>query len=178
MTGLRELLRRPLSWRLAAGVLLVAAAALIAVLIVPGSSDRPIANRPTTTSTTPAPGPIIGTPGRRADTLGPRQRAVAGRAARRFLTGYLPFLYGRHSAGSVTDVTPAVRTALRASHARVTPAQRARQPRATAVSVVGQTTRSAIATITVADGGPATYRLSVTLELRRGRWLISDLGND
>lgn len=139
-------------------------------------ADR--ANQATTPAPPPAPGPIIGTKRGAADPLSRADRHAATRATRRFLTGYLPFLYGRGAAGRVRDATPSVARALRRSHARVTPAQRHRQPRVGTLSLTGQTTDSAIATVTIADGGPAPYRLSLTVERRAGRWLVADLGND
>lgn len=135
---------------------------------------------PSTPAPPPAPGPIIGgtTPTTAQDPLSAAARRAAERAVRRFLTGYLPFLYGRGSARDVAPVTPSVAQALRAGSARVTPAQRRRRPRATALKVTGQTSRSALATVTVRDGGPAPFQLTLTVERRDGRWVISDLGDD
>lgn len=128
----------------------------------------------------PAPGPIIGgpTPTAAQDPLPAAQRQAAERAVRRFLTGYLPFLYGRGPERDVAPVTASVAQALRAGSARVTPAQRRRRPRATALRISGQTPRSALAAVTVRDGGPAPFQLTLTVERRAGRWVISDLGDD
>lgn len=153
-------------------------ACLVAALAVSGCGGGGHANPSTTAAPPPAPGPIIGTKRGPVDPLSRADRAAAARATRRFLTGYLPFLYGRGAAGRVHDATPSVLRAVRRSHARVTPAQRQRRPRVAALSLTGQTTDSAIATVTIADGGPAPYRLSLTVERRAGRWLIADLGND
>jgi len=153
-------------------------ASLVAALAVSGCGGGGNANPSTTAAPPPAPGPIIGTKRGPVDPLSRADRVAAARATRRFLSGYLPFLYGRGKAGSVRGTTPAVLRALRRSRARITPAQRRRHPRVAALSVTGQTTDSAIATVTIADGGPAPYRLSLTLERRAGRWLIADLGND
>lgn len=152
-------------------------ASLILALAIGGCSGGH-ANPSTTAAPPPAPGPIIGTKRGPVDPLSRADRAAAARATRRFLTGYLPFLYGRATAGSVRGTTPSVLRALRRSRARVTPAQRRRHPRVAGLTVTGQTTDSAIATVTIADGGPVPYRQSLTLERRAGRWLIADLGND
>jgi hypothetical protein len=178
VTRLRDLLRQPLSLQAVGAALVVVLIIAFAIVVFGGGSNPSTPTSSTGGRTASAPGPIIGKPGRRADTLSSRQRAAAARAARRFLIGYLPYLYGQGHASHVADVTPAVRKALHGSRARATPAQATRRPAATAVVVVGQTRGSAIATVTVADGGPATYRLTVTLERRGGRWLVSDLGND
>lgn len=128
----------------------------------------------------PAPGPIIGgnaSPTAR-DQLSAADRRAATAAVRRFLVGYLPYLYGRAPASRVEPITPSVAQALRAGTARTTPAQRRRHPRATAVKVTGQTARSALAGVQIADGGPAAFQLTLTVELRGRRWVISDLGDD
>lgn len=151
---------------------------LAIALAIGGCGSGGHASRSTTAALPPAPGPIIGTKRGPVDPLSRADRGAAARATRRFLTGYLPFLYGRDKARNVHGATPSVLRALRRSRARVTPAQRRRHPVVAGLSVTGQTTDSAIATVTIADGGPATYRLSLTLERRAGRWLIADLGND
>lgn len=133
-----------------------------------------------TSAPPPAPGPIIGgstTPTPR-NPLSFADRRAATDAVRRFLTGYLPYLYGRTPAGRVKPITPSVAQALRAGSARTTPAQRRRHPRATSVKVTGQTARSALAAVQVTDGGPASFQLTLTVERQGGRWVISDLGDD
>lgn len=154
------------------------AAALAAVTLLASCGGQRSEPTPTV-ATPPAPGPIIGG-GRPAprDPLSTAERAAATSATRRFLRDYLPYLYGRRRAADVAPVTPSVARTLRRSHARVPPAQAARRPRVASLQVVGQTPRSALATITVADGGPAPYGLSLTVERRGGRWLIADLGDD
>lgn len=132
-----------------------------------------------TPATPPAPGPIIGKPSAPAgDPLSSAQRAAARATAQRFLAGYLPYLYGRGKPGSIAPVTPSVAHALRGGRARVTPAQARRHPRVTGLSVFGQSRRSALATVEIADGSPAPYRLTLTLEQRGPRWLVADLGDD
>lgn len=154
-----------------------AAVAVAAVLLTGCGGHHP---KPQTTPVTPpAPGPIIGAqtqPPR--DPLSSAERREAAAAVRRFLSGYLPYLYGRGPAGRVAPVTPSVARTLRSGSARVTPAQRRRHPRVAALRVTGQTERSALATVQVTDGGPAPYQLTLTVEHRDGRWTIADLGDD
>lgn len=130
----------------------------------------------------PAPNPVIGTrtppppppAGPSAEELS-RARVVA----RRFLHGYLPYLYGRVSARRVTNVTASVAASLHRSRVRVTPAQRRRHPRLVGLTLIGQTPSSVIATARVADGGVAAYPLTFTLQRTvRGSWVVADLGND
>lgn len=152
-------------------------AAVIVWLAGCGSGDHRTATR--AQPTPPAPGPIIDArrPSGR-DPLSAAERAAATAATRRFLARYLPYLYGRAVPGTVRPVTPSVARTLRRSNARVTPAQAARRPRITALRVTGQTAISALATATLADGGPAPYQLTLTVERRGGRWQIADLGDD
>lgn len=156
----------------------MALAATLVVALGIGGCGADHSTRATTPAPPPAPGPIIGTKRGPADPLNRADRHAATRATRRFLTGYLPFLYGRRGPDRVRDATPSVVRALRRSRARVTPAQRRRRPRIGALALTGQTADSAIATVTIRDGGPAPYRLSLTVERRAGRWLVADLGND
>lgn len=156
----------------------VPAAVAVAAVLLASCGDHHADSR-TTPATPPAPGPIIGAktqPPRDPLSTGERREATA--AVRRFLAGYLPYLYGRGPAGRVAPVTPSVAHTLRSGSARVTPAQRHRHPRVTALRVTGQTTRSALATAQVTDGGPAPYQLTLTVERRDERWTIADLGDD
>ena len=128
----------------------------------------------------PAPGPIIAghsTPPP-LDPLTSAQRRQATVAVRRFLTGYLPYLYGRGPVGRVAPVTASVTRALHSGSARVTPAQRHRHPRVAGLRLTGQTSHSALAAVQITDAGPAAYQLTLTVERRAGRWVISDLGDD
>lgn len=158
----------------------VAAAVCTALLLLVGASGcGGDDTHDTSLTTTPAvPGPIIGGPRTPTNPLSAAERAAATRSARTFLSRYLPYLYGRARPASVMPVSPTVARTLRASRARVTPAQQLRRPRPTALTVTAQSARSAIAAATIADAGPAPYRLSFTLERRDGRWLVSALGND
>lgn len=150
---------------------------VVAVLLA-GCGDREHPTRPPPVPA--APGPIITgrAPPTASDPLTPAQRRAAKRAVRRFLRGYLPYLYGRAPARRVKPVTPSVAQALASGSARMTPAQRHRHPRVSRLKVTGQTAGSALAAVRVQDGGPAPFQLTLTVERRRGRWVISDLGDD
>lgn len=155
----------------------LASATVAAVLLAGCGGDH--AKPQSTPAPPPAPGPIIGGQGQAArDPLSSAERRQAATVVRRFLSGYLPYLYGRTPASRVTPVTPSVARTLRSGSARVTPAQRRRHPRVAALHVTGQTAHSALATVQVADGGPAPYQLTLTVERRDGRWTITDLGDD
>jgi hypothetical protein len=93
--------------------------------------------------------------------------------ADRFLKSYLPFVYGRARAGSVSGVTLALRRALLRERAQVTPAELRRHPRVISLQVVGTTAEVVLATATVEDSGITTYALRFTLEHRAGAWVVS-----
>lgn len=139
---------------------------------------RPAHRPPARTSVAlPAPaGPIVAVPRRLV--ISPVQLARARLSARRFLAGYLPYVYGRAPARSVRAVLPTVATALRRYRPRVTPAQRRRHPQLRALALHPQTTASIQATATIADGGVAPYVLTFTLERQGRHWLVSDLASD
>jgi hypothetical protein len=99
--------------------------------------------------------------------------AAAREVARRFLTGYLPYAYGRSTSRAFEAATT------RAVKLRLTPRPRVpprtRRLRARIVTLaVEATERSARAVAFVEDG---ERRYTVELELRRvaGRWLVSAL---
>jgi hypothetical protein len=156
----------------------VAAAALALCLLIAGAAlllgGRSRDSSPVATTTLPAaPSPVIGRPA-------PVDPGVtdARTAAQRFLGPYLRFLYGRTRPGSVPGTTAEVARELRRGRARPTPAQAQRRPRLAGLEVTLQTPGSAVAAATIADGGPAPYRIVLGLERHNGRWLVADLGND
>lgn len=159
------------SARVAAAALALCLLIAATVLLLEGGSrdSSPVA----TTSLPAAPSPVIGRPGRTDPAA-----AEARTAAQRFLGPYLRFLYGRARPGAVSGTTAAVARELRRGRARPTPAQALRRPRLAGLEVTLQTPGSAVAAATVADGGPAPYRIVIGLERRNGRWLVADLGND
>lgn len=156
--------------RLAAAVLALSLLIAGAALLLGGRS--PDSSRTATTSLPAAPSPVIGRPAPVDPGL-----AEARTAAQRFLGPYLRFLYGRARPGAIRDTTPAVARELRRGRARPTPAQAQRRPRLAGLEVTLQTPGSAVAAATIADGGPAPYRIVIGLERHNGRWLIADLGD-
>jgi hypothetical protein len=100
---------------------------------------------------------------------------LVSRVAGRFLLSYLIFAYGRARATSVQAVTPGMRSQLIRDRARVTPAERARNPRVVSVRVWGTNPGFVLATASVEDGGIAAYRLRFALREEGGRWLVGDV---
>lgn len=142
MTPLRRWLARPLSDRDRQRAFALAAAALVlAAAILTITGNRPGAP----TASTPPPSPAAAAPdvsalASRAPAWASAQDTVAVPAAvrqqaRRFLAGYLPYLYGRRprSARWLEGAGWQLRRRLAAERPRVAPAARRRRPRAVAL---------------------------------------------
>lgn len=174
MGRLRQLAGRPFADRerrgafWAAAIALVCAAALLLALpgagkrgyVVPelpaaphGQLDRVPAPRPA-----PASGPVA--------------------ATRRFLSGYLPFIYGQGPARAIRAVAPSLAARLARSRLRVPPAARERDPLATRLE--GQRMRDGRVAVTarIEDGGVAAYPILLTIARHGGRWLVVSVGVD
>jgi hypothetical protein len=107
----------------------------------------------------------------------PLQLARARASARAFFSAYLPYLYEQAPASAIRNVSPSVRDQLQRARARTTPAEHLASPRVVAVklSQAGPPTSvRATATYTTA-ARPRASSLTVTLEPRRGRWLVTAL---
>lgn len=162
--------RRAPSRHLAAAATALLALGILALALAPASRPRHPTRRP------PAGPASLQTRGRQqpgASSLSTVELARAREVASRFLEGYLPFVYGRASAGSVPAVEPALRGRLRSQTAVVTPAERRRHPRVLSLEVAGQASGVALATALIADGGITTYALRITLKEGRSGWLVS-----
>ena len=122
--------------------------------------------------------PVVGKARPRRPASSTPRVAGARRAARVFLQGYLPFLYGRAPARRIKNITAHARASLARGHSRPSPARRGRRARDVGLRVVAQSQRTAIATATIDDRSAARYRLTFTLVRHRSRWLVSELGGD
>jgi len=161
-----------------AAFVVVLALVVLAVLTRDGSAPPREASRPVN----PPPSPIITPLGQPesgpANTVPAAQLTAARRVARRFLAGYLGFLYGRGSSDEITDVMPAVSRELKRNTPRIPPAQRDRTPRVVDLSAVGQARNAVIVTASIDDGDVAVYPIVFTLDRRDGLWLVSRLATD
>jgi hypothetical protein len=61
---------------------------------------------------------------------------------------------------------------------RVPPAASERHPRVARIEARRLTADRVLVTATIADGGPATYPISLTVSRRDGRWLVVAEGTD
>jgi hypothetical protein len=150
----------------AGAAVLIAAAALLLLIPdggVPSISPLPIA---------PAAQRRLAEPPRPDPATGPEK------AARRFLAGFLPFLYGQGSPRAIPAAAPALAARLASSRRRVSPAALDRRPRVTQLEGrrVGRARASVAARIE--DGGAASYPIALTLARRGGRWLVVAEGMD
>ena len=111
-------------------------------------------------------------------TTASQRRAVraASAAARRFLSGYLPYSYGRRDAHTISSATPALRNTLARQAPRVPPALAAKaRPR-----LVGSPQMSGIAggrVILLAriDDGQSRYVALLTVRQRGNQWAVSQV---
>ena len=160
---LRDRLGEQPAWKPAAVAVAIAAAL---ALVVVGSGGRPA---PVSSAGQSGLGAPVVTGGRRVPLVG------ATAAARRFLAGYLPFLYGQAGRGALGAVTPRLRAWLGAHRDRVTAAERARHPRLVALAFAPRDpSRSVLFEATIADGD-SRYRLRLRVVRQAGQWRVTGL---
>jgi hypothetical protein len=161
---------RPLLFSLAAAILVAVAIVLIA--LGPSSRDEGAPSAPPAPA--PSPPPHTAPPAPAPARVPPE----AERSARRFLAGYLRFIYGRGRAGQIEAAAPRLRRRLARSRLRVPPAARRRRPRVVELQARRLAYGAVAVAAEVADGGVAHY--PVQLELRRGGrgWTVVEAGSD
>ena len=190
---LRQFLNEPLRDRdrarlfaLAVGVI-AATAAMLALLDRPepqqASRTRPPVTRPRPAATAAPPSTAVavkrpseeGNPAAAA-VASPAQIKAAKRAARRFLTGYLPYSYGQRRARTVPAASPALRRRLRERRPRVPARERRRDPRLVLVQASGVGRREAALVALVSDGA-RRYTVPVELERAAAGWRVTRVGS-
>ncbi len=154
----------------AAGALLALAAVMAGLTLTSLHGDRrrqPVRRRPVSR-------PVqLTSPHRLAPPLSATAIAGSRRVAERFLSGYLPFVYGRGGALAIRGITSTLRQQLLRKRAELTPVERRRHPRLVSLQTTATTPTFVVATARIDDGGVTTYHLRFTLEGRAGRWLVS-----
>ena len=169
---------------LGAAVVLVLAAVLLA--LTRGGEEAVTAARPAAAEPEPAaPAPDEPLPRREAEGEADRERPAtvsgrdvraAKRTARRFLTGYLPYSYGRGPASAVgTAATPELRAELAATPPRASARVRRLEPRVGSVQVEAMTSRS-VAVAAFVEDGERSYSIALGLERGASGWQVSGLG--
>jgi hypothetical protein len=100
---------------------------------------------------------------------------TAKRIARRFLAGYLSYTYGRRQARAIPATRAALRRALADQPPRVRRRDRRRRPRVELLQA-GALAARRIDLVALVDDHKRRYQVQLTLELRHGRWLVTDIG--
>jgi hypothetical protein len=93
--------------------------------------------------------------------------------ARRFLDGYLGYLYGHAPARAVLDAVPALSRRLATRRLIVPPAMRSLRPRVLALGSAPASPGQIGVNATVNDGGLASYELELVLARAHGRLLVA-----
>ena len=104
----------------------------------------------------------------------PADVASAKRAARAFLAGYLPYIYGHHGAARLRGASGALRHQLATHPPRVPARERQRHPRLVTVQSNGVSPDHAEIAALV-DDGHRHYTIVLELTRRGRRWLITSL---
>jgi hypothetical protein len=107
-----------------------------------------------------------------------QRRAVRGAsgAARRFLSGYLPYSYGRRDARAIPSASASLRRELAAQAPRVPPAlaEKAR-PRLERLQVSGIAARQRVILLAHIDDGQGRYVALLTVQRRGDRWAVGQV---
>lgn len=113
--------------------------------------------------------------------LAPPPRAIpqpagsgpAEHAARTFVTGYLPWLYGQAPLRAVKTATGGLLAGFKAHPPRVPPTMQTLRPKVAAIAMQRRDHRwQALANI---SDGQETYELVLTIAHTRGSWLVSNV---
>lgn len=148
---------------------------VLLVVVLGGGDDRagtPVRQVPPT--------PVVvggGERGAAPAELSPAERGAARRAAFVFARSYIPVLYGRAEPAQLVGATRHLRRSLREAE-RPPAGVRRRHAQLRGVELTVQSARSVVASATVRDGVTAPFRVVFTVELRDGRWVVSDLASD
>lgn len=169
-------LRRPAREQpLVLGGLLLACVVGIAAAVILTANHGTHRGRIVAVSSPAAPSAVIGTKPP-PPVLTTRQLASARATARRFLTSYLPVLYGRRPARTIVDADPRVRAELNAA-ARSPRAPRNRRPRVTRLTTHVQNGQRVVAIAMIADSVTKPYQVVFQLSDSRAGWQITQLAN-
>jgi hypothetical protein len=99
----------------------------------------------------------------------------AKRIARRFLTGYLAYTYGRGHARAIPETTAGLRRALADQPPRVRRRDRRRRSHVELLQADALAANQ-IDLVALVDDRKRRYQVRLRLEPRDGRWLVTDVG--
>lgn len=168
--SLRRWLQRPLRERDRQRAFALAAAALVLAAAILTLTQRTTDQPPPTPTTTIA-APVAAPPPPLASDVRERGReptpTQVKRVARRFLAGYLPYLYGQRPARRIDATTQSLRRRLASNRPRVSPAARRRRPHVVALTGVRAPAGRWLVRARIADGSVAAYPIELLIALRR-----------
>lgn len=167
----RQLARQPLA--LAGMLLAFVVAIVLAAALTAGhhsTSQRVVTVTPPT-----APAAVVGTKPA-PPTLTATRLRQARATARRFLTSYLPVLYGRRPARTIVAASSHVKAELSAA-AKVPKAPRKRRPRVTKLSLHVHARSTVVAIAVIDDSVVKPYQVVFQLGHRQAGWLVTQLAN-
>lgn len=165
LTGRSLEAQRPRAFASAACVLLLVAAGL--ALTAHGGAPAPTNDPSATTTVSYGARPAVIMPPladdpHAASSTDSGRYAVIGQA-RRFLSGYLSYLYGQGPVRGIRGSTDALRRRLSRARLRVSPAARRRHPRIVRVTAEPLDSDRWHVVATVADGGVARYPIELLI---------------
>ena len=102
---------------------------------------------------------------------------AAKRAARRFLTGYLPYIYGRPTRDRIDATTASCGAGSRATRRASRPAVRDRRPRVLLVHADGARPGRVPRCVALVADGARRYTVRLELERDAAGWLVADVGS-
>jgi hypothetical protein len=105
----------------------------------------------------------------------PRGSAAVEDAARLFLRGYLPWLYGQAPLRAITAATSELLAGLEAHPPRIPPTTRPLRPTVAAIAM--QRHGHGWQALPNISDGRETYELVLTVDHTRGRWLVSNVSS-
>jgi hypothetical protein len=165
---------RPSARRMAMAALAVTLLVLTAFAVAHGRDRNPTAYQPSTTTSRRF---------RATRSVQPQAAAVshsglarARSAAKRFLAGYLRFVYRQAAASSIQATAPPLRHQLNRGQVVAVPAARRRHPRLISLTAAGRQGDVVRATALVDDGGIANYGLRLNIRRTSRGWLVSSVG--
>lgn len=98
------------------------------------------------------------------------------RVSRRFLSGYLAYLYGHTGVAGIRDVSTGLERSLAAHPPRVSLDMRARRPRVISLAPAAAPASAVGVSALVSDGGVANYTVELLVSRGGGRLLVTGIG--
>jgi hypothetical protein len=164
---------RPSARRIAIAALVATLLLLAAFAVAPGRDRKPAGYQPSATSSSRF--RATRSVERHTATVSRPDLARARSVARRFLAGYLRFIYGQAAPSSVRGTAPSLRHQLNREQPVAVPAERRRHPHLISLTAAGLRGGVVRATALVYDGGIANYGLRLTIRRTSRGWLVSSV---